>query len=91
MLRRPSSPIIGPSIRSISFMKILIPTVSSTDGISTMQTPWNFEGSMCVLLMRKRLNNFDVSSSSLSFPCKWSASALKRQRLSLYSFLVFCS
>ena len=71
--------------------KNLIPTISSTDGISSMQTPWNFEGSGFILLIRKRLNSFVVSSSSLSFPCKSRASALKRQRFSLYGFLVFCS
>ena len=67
-------------------MKIFIPTISSTDGISSMQTPGKFEESWFVLLTRKRLNNFDVSSSSLSFPFNWRASALKRQRLSLYVF-----
>ena len=91
MLRRASSPTVAPSIRSMSYMKRLIPTISSTDRISSMQTPRNFEGSGFVLLIRKRLNKFDVSSPSLSFPCKWRASAPKRQRLSLYGFLVFCS
>ena len=91
ILRRASSPTIAPSIRSMSYLKILILAISSTDGISSMQSPWNFEGSGLVLLKRKRLNDFDVSFSSLSFPCKWRASALKRQRLSLYGFLVFCS
>ena len=62
-----SSPTIAPSIRSMSYMKILIPTVSSTDGISSMQTPWNFEGSGFLLLIEKRLHNFDVFSSSLFF------------------------
>ena len=90
MLHRASSPNIAPSIRSMSYMKILIPTVSSTDGLTSMQTPWNFEGSEFVLVLRKRLSNFDVSSSSLPFPCKWRTTALKRQKMSLYDFLVFC-
>ena len=67
----------------------MIPTVSSTDGISSMQTPRNNKGSGFVLLKGKRLNNFDFSSSSLlSFPCKWRECALKRQKLSLYVFFV---
>ena len=32
-------PTIAPSIRSMSYVKKLIPTISSTDGISLMQTP----------------------------------------------------
>ena len=61
-------------------------------GKSSLQTTWNNKGSGFELLIRKRFNNFNVSSSSLlSFPCKWRASALKKQRLSLYGFLVFCS
>ena len=65
----------------------LIPTISSTDGISSMQTPWNIKGSGFVKLIRNRLNNFDVSSSRLlSFPCKWRASALKRRKLSFVWF-----
>ena len=47
----------------------------------------NFEETGLKLLIRQRLDNFDISSSSLlSFPCKWRASALKRQILSLYGF-----
>ena len=78
-----NSPTTAPSIKSMTYMKILIPTISSTDGISSMQTPWNFEGSGFVLLIRKRLKKFDVSSSNLSLPNKSRATALKTQRLSL--------
>ena len=77
--------------KSMSCMKILILTISSTDGFRSMQAPWSFEGSGFVLLKSKRLNNFDVSSPSLAFSCKWRASAPMRQILSLYGFLVFCS
>ena len=90
ILRRASSPNIAPSIRSMSYMKMLIP-ISSTVRRSSMQTPWNIKGSGFVLLIRNSLNNFDVSFSRLSFPCKWIASALKRQRSSLYGCLVFGS
>ena len=51
----------------------------------------NFCGVRICTFNKKRLNFFEVSSSSLSFPCKCRASALKRQRLSLYVFSVFCS
>ena len=81
----------APSIRSMLDMKKLITTISSTDGRLSMQTPWTFEGSGFVLLIRKRLNYFDVSSTSVSFPCKWRANTPKRQRLSLYGFFMFCS
>ena len=67
MLRRASSRTILPSIRLMSDMKTLKPTKSSRDVISSLQTPWNFEGSGFVLLIKKRLNNFDVPSSSLYF------------------------
>ena len=44
MLRRASIPTIAPSIRSMSYIKILIRTIPSTDGISTMQTPGTLKG-----------------------------------------------
>ena len=70
IIRRASSPTIAPSIRSMSYLNSLIRIISSTDGISSMQTLRNIEGSGLVLLIRKRLINFDVSSSSLLlFPC----------------------
>ena len=91
MLRLASFPTLAPSIKSMSFRKILILTICSTDGISSMQNSWNFEGLGFVLLIRKILNNVDVSYSGLAFPSTWRGSALKRQRLSLYGFMVFCS
>ena len=41
--------------------------------------------------MTKKLNNFEVFSSSRWFPCKWRTRAQKRHRLSLYGYLVFFS
>ena len=79
MLRRANSPTNALSIKSMLCLKKLKPTTSSADGISSMQTPWDFEGSGFVLLRKQRVNSLGVSSSSLSFPCKWRASALKRQ------------
>ena len=91
ILRCASSPTIAPPIRSKSYMRILLRFISSTDGISSIQNPLNFEGSVLVLLKRKRLNNFDVFSSNISLRNKCRATALKKQRLSLYGFVVFLS
>ena len=66
-------------------------TISSTTAISSTQTPWKFAWSVKPVSLRNRLNNLAVSSSSLSFPCKCNAKALKTRTLSFYSIRVLSS
>ena len=56
-----------------------------------MWTSSNWLGHSQSFLLMKKLNIFEVSSSSPWFPCKWRARARRRQRLLLYGRLLFSS
>ena len=90
-LRLASSLTMFPSTISISYRRMLRVSRSSTVGISFMWTPRNWLGLSPSILLMNKLNNCEVSSSSRWVPCKWRASARKRQKLSLYACLVFSS
>ena len=86
-----SSPTIFPSIISISYRRMLRVSRSSTVGISLMWTSWNWLGLTPAIILMIKLNNFEVSPSSRSVPCKWRTRARKRHKLLLYGCLVFSS
>ena len=90
-VRLVSSPTMFSSTISISYNRMLRVSRSSTVGISFKWTPWNWLVFSPSILLMNKLNNFEVYSCSLSFPCMWWARARKRQRLSLYGCLVFSS
>ena len=54
-----------------------------------MWTPLNWLGLSQPVLLMNKLNNFEVFSSSRSFPCHWRARTRKRHRLLLYGCLLF--
>ena len=90
-LRLASTPTMFPSTKSTSYRRMMRNTRSSTAGISFMWTPWNCMGLSPSILVMNKMNNFEVSSSSLWVPCKWRASARKRHKLSFFGCLVFSS
>ena len=88
-VRRASSPTMVPSTVSISYTRLLRVSRSSTVGISFMWTASNWSGLSPSNFEKKKLKNFEVSSSCRWFPCMWRARAGKRQKLSLFECLVF--
>ena len=89
-LRLATSPTMFPSTKSISYSRMWKASRSSTVGISFTRTAWNWLALSPSILLMKKLNNFDVSSSSRWVPCKWRTSAQNRHKSSLYGCLL-CS
>ena len=85
-----SSPIMFPSTLLISYSRMFRVSRSSAIGVSFIWTRWNWSVLNPSILLMNKLNNFEVSSSSRWFPCKWRARARQRHKLSLYGFLA-CS
>ena len=90
-LRLATSSLMFPSTKSKSYSRMLRVSRTSIVGLSCKWIPWNWLALRPFILLMKKIDDFEVSSSSRWVPYKWRAGARKRLKLSSFGCLVFSS